>query len=113
VIAKAQAEAAEHARISEAERARAARWLWSQRRPIKGAIAERYLREVRGYAGPLPSTLGYLPPRDNYEPAMIGAFGVPSEPELLIAPCAASTSLDWPLTDRGKPALTATSLCAD
>ena len=81
VIAKAQAEAAEHARLSEAERVRAARWLWSQRRPIKGSIAEKYLREVRGYAGPLPATLGYLPPRDNYEPAMIGAFGVPSEPE--------------------------------
>src|SRR5262249_43736806 len=28
-----------------------ARWLWSQRRPIIGTAAERYLRETRGYSG--------------------------------------------------------------
>src|SRR5262249_9168070 len=43
-----------------------ATWLWSQRQPIPGTIAERYLREARHYAGPLPSTLAFLPARDQY-----------------------------------------------
>ena len=56
-----------------------ARWLWQQRRPIHGTPAERYLRETRGIAGRLPATLGFLPQRDGYPPAMIAAFGIAAE----------------------------------
>jgi putative DNA primase/helicase len=59
-----------------------AAWLWSQRRPIAGSIAEKYLREARGYSGALPSTLGFLPPsKPEHHPAMVAAFGMPDEPE--------------------------------
>lgn len=58
-----------------------ARWLWSQRQPIAGSVAETYLR-VRGYGGPLPPTLAFLPPRaDGQHPAMIAAFALTDEPE--------------------------------
>jgi hypothetical protein len=56
-------------------------WLWRQRKPIEGSIAERYLREARGYAGLIPTTLWYLPPRDSHPPSLIAAFGMASEPE--------------------------------
>jgi Toprim domain len=56
-----------------------ARWLWSHREPITGSIAERYLRECRGYTGALPGTLGFLLARDEHPPAMIGAFGAAIE----------------------------------
>jgi len=39
------------------------------------------LREVRGYRGPLPATLGYLPSRGEHSPAVIAAFGLAAEPE--------------------------------
>lgn len=58
-----------------------ARWLWSQRQPILRSIAERYLREPRGYLGPIPATLGYLPPRGERGPAMIAVCGLTTEPE--------------------------------
>jgi putative DNA primase/helicase len=61
---------------------RKARWLWSQRQPIGGTIAERYLREARGITCPLPATLGFLPPRKpEHHPAMIAAFALPDEIE--------------------------------
>jgi hypothetical protein len=61
------------------QREKAAR-LWSRRRPIPGTIAERYLRDARGYHSPIPPTLGYLPPaKPDHRPAMIAAFGVPEE----------------------------------
>jgi putative DNA primase/helicase len=41
----------------EQEQHRKAAWLWSQRRPVTGTIAEKYLRDRRGYRGPLPTTL--------------------------------------------------------
>ena len=66
-----------------------ARWLWSQRRPITGSIAETYLREVRGITCPLPPTLGFLPSRGpDRHPAMIASFGICEEPEpgVIIAP---------------------------
>ena len=37
-----------------------AAWLWAQRRPLEGSIGETYLRQARGYGGPLPATLGFL-----------------------------------------------------
>jgi hypothetical protein len=56
-------------------------WLWASREPLKGSIAETYLRECRGYRGALRSTLGFLPARDDYPPAMIAAFGMARETE--------------------------------
>jgi hypothetical protein len=57
-----------------------ARWLWRQRRPIAGTIAERYLREVRGITCALPATLGFLPARKSeHHPAMIAAFALADE----------------------------------
>ncbi len=79
-LVKAKAEAAEHDRIHKAERLSKARWLWSQRRPIIGSIAERYLRE-RKIGCPLPATLGFLPARGEYAPAMIAALGIAYELE--------------------------------
>jgi len=59
-----------------------ARWLWSQRQPIGGTIAERYVREARGITCPLPPTLGFLPPgKPEHHPAMIAAFALPHEVE--------------------------------
>jgi hypothetical protein len=63
------------------EQHRKARWLWSQRKPISGSIAEHYLREVRKITCPLPPTLGFLPARGEHPPAMIAAFALVDEPE--------------------------------
>lgn len=79
-LVRARAEAAKRERRASAERLSKARWLWSQRRPIAGSIAERYLR-VRSIAGPLPATLAFLAGRGEHAPAMIAAFGIPDEPE--------------------------------
>jgi len=55
-------------------------WLWSQREPIRGTVAEVYLRETRGIACPLPGTLAFLPPsKPEHHPAMIAAFGLGDE----------------------------------
>jgi hypothetical protein len=57
-------------------------WLWRQRRPIKDTCAELYLREVRGYAGAIPTTLAFLPPqKPEHHSAMIAAFDIPTECE--------------------------------
>jgi hypothetical protein len=80
-IAQARAEAAERNSAHKAKRQRLALWLWQRRRPIAGSIAETYLREARGYDGPLPATLGFLPPRGEHHPAMIAAFGFAVEVE--------------------------------
>ena len=58
---------------------RKARSLWSYRLPIIGSVAERYLRQCRGYTGEMPGTLGFLPARDEHPPAMIAAFGTAIE----------------------------------
>jgi hypothetical protein len=80
-LVKARTEAVERDRALRAERLSKARWLWSQRRPIAGSIAERYLREARGYGGLLPPTLGILLARGEHPPAMIAAFGLAHEVE--------------------------------
>jgi phage/plasmid primase-like uncharacterized protein len=64
----------------EGDQHRKAAWLWSQRKPIIGSIAELYLRS-RGITCVLPATLGFLPARGEYSPAMIAAFGLVAEPE--------------------------------
>jgi Toprim domain len=80
-LAAARQAAEEREREAVAERLSKARWLWSQHKPIKATIAETYLRTARGYRGPLPATLGFLPGRGGHGPAMIAAFGIPDEPE--------------------------------
>src|SRR5262245_18035473 len=76
---RAKAEAFE--REEAAKRLELARWLWSNSKPIGGTIAERYLRGPRGITGALPGTLRFLSARNGYPPALIGAFGLPVEPE--------------------------------
>lgn len=78
-VRRAQQEAADA--VERASRRAKASRLWRMRQPIAGTPAETYLRQARGYHGPLPATLGYLPARDDYSHAMIAAFGLSSEPE--------------------------------
>ena len=80
-LARARQEAGQRHREAAAERLRFALWLWPQRKPIAGTPAERYLRLARGYGGPLPATLGFLPQRGEHGPAMIAAFGLADEIE--------------------------------
>jgi hypothetical protein len=80
-LAKARAAAAERERQITKQRLDLARWLWRRRHPILGSIGELYLREARGYGGPLPAALGFLPSRGNHPPAMIAAFGLATQPE--------------------------------
>jgi hypothetical protein len=76
--AKAKAEGAERQRRQHEKAA----WLWSQRRPIEGTIAEMYLRQARAVTCPLPPTLAFLPPGGpGQHPAMIAAFALPGEIE--------------------------------
>jgi hypothetical protein len=88
-LAKARAEARQFAAKAAAARRGIAQWLWSRRLSIVGSPVERYLREVRAYRGPFPPTLGFLPARGGYAPAMIAAFGMPAEPQpgVLGVPC--------------------------
>jgi phage/plasmid primase-like uncharacterized protein len=75
--AKTQADADRQRRQHEK-----AAWLWSQRRPIEGTIAEVYLRQARAITCPLPPTLAFLPPRKpDHHPALIAAFSLPGEIE--------------------------------
>jgi hypothetical protein len=80
-LAKARREGAERDRALRADWLKIAVWLWSNRKPIAGSIAETYLRGARGYGGPLPATLGFLPARGKYPPAMIAVFGMAHEIE--------------------------------
>jgi len=59
-----------------------AKWLWSHGKPVQGSLAEIYLRQVRGYYGPLPPSLRFLEPlKPEHRPAMIAAFAVSDEVE--------------------------------
>jgi hypothetical protein len=78
---RVQTEIEQHARAAAADQLKKAVWLWRSRQPLRGTIAERYLRDARAYGGPLPPTLGFLQARGEYPPAMIAAFGIPDEPE--------------------------------
>ena len=65
-----------------ADNAATAAWLWGLREPIsEDCPAGLYLRCTRGYHGPIPATLGYLPANGKRPPAMIAAFGFCEEPE--------------------------------
>ena len=66
---------------SASDRFTVARSIAARRRPAKGTIVETYLRDVRGYSGSIPATIGFLPATGRYAPAMIALFGVAEEPE--------------------------------
>jgi hypothetical protein len=81
-VERIRREAAERAAAEDGEGARKAAYLWGLRQPISGSPADRYLRDVRGYHGPIPATLGFLRPRKSgHHPAMIAAFARVDEPE--------------------------------
>jgi hypothetical protein len=63
------------------ERLELARWLWRRSQPIAGTLGERYLREKRHITIPLPATLRFLPAAGKHPASLIGAFGLPEEPE--------------------------------
>jgi putative DNA primase/helicase len=65
----------------ERQQRQKAAWLWSQRKPILGSIAETYVRS-RGITCPLPETLAFLSAhKPEHHPAMIAAFALVDEPE--------------------------------
>jgi putative DNA primase/helicase len=67
---------------SDADKSDKARWLWRQRQPIvEGRPPWVYLRQVRGYLGPVPATLGLPTAKGGHPPSMIAAYGLASEPE--------------------------------
>jgi hypothetical protein len=80
-LAEIRRDTAERETAEQRARLRKALFLWSRRIPVENTAAERYLREARGYSGPIPSTLGYLPARGEHDHAMIAAFGIATEPE--------------------------------
>jgi hypothetical protein len=81
-LERARVEAANREAASKAKRRSTANYLWRQRQPITGTIAEKYLREVRRIPGRLPETVAFLPPtKPEYLPALIAAYGIPAEPE--------------------------------
>jgi Toprim domain len=74
-LAKARVEARRFGEAAAEERRGKARWLWKRRLPAAGTVVETYLRGARNYTGPLPPTIGFLPPHGELAPAMITAFG--------------------------------------
>jgi hypothetical protein len=78
-IERARAKAKERQRVEDGESVKKSRWLWSCRLPIEDTLAETYIRDCREYRGRLPPTLGFLPARGEYHPAMIAAFGMARE----------------------------------
>jgi hypothetical protein len=80
-LAEIRSDAAEREAAEQIDRQRKAQFLWSRRRPVAGTAGEVYLRQARGYRGPIPATIGYLPARSEHGHAMIAAFGIASEPE--------------------------------
>jgi Toprim domain len=81
VIEKVTAKARAIHHVEAAKSQKKVSWLWASRKPLKGSIAEIYLRECRGYRGRLPPTLGFLPATDVHPPSMIAAFGMARETE--------------------------------
>jgi hypothetical protein len=73
---KAQAEALHAQNVRE--RRSTARWLWGKGIPAAGTIVATYLG-TRALAA-IPPTIRFLPPRGEYHPAMISAFGMAIEP---------------------------------
>lgn len=61
-------------------RRRLANWLWGNAEPVRGTLAERYLR-ARGITCDPPGTLRFLPEHGRHPPALVAAFGIPNERE--------------------------------
>jgi hypothetical protein len=80
---------------SQIDNRKIAQWLWERRQPItQDCPAGLYLRQHRGYHGPIPLTLGYLPANGKHSAAMIAAFGFCDEPEPgMIRPPASVTAV--------------------
>jgi hypothetical protein len=79
--ATARYEAAEEEHAREvADRLRLARRLWTRSLPADGSLVETYLR-ARGYHGPIPATVRYLPRNGAHAPALIAAYGIATEIE--------------------------------
>jgi hypothetical protein len=85
-LAKARMEAEERERAHRMERLHKALKLWTGAVPADTVpadgdpVVETYLRS-RGYKGHLQDTLRFLPGHGDYPPAMIAAFGLPTEVE--------------------------------
>jgi hypothetical protein len=62
------------------ERLELARHLWGKSQPASDTAAEVYLH-FRGFHGPIPGTIRYLPSQPKHVHALIAAFGIPQEPE--------------------------------
>jgi hypothetical protein len=75
-VVEARAKHEEHA-ATQLQKALA---LWRAGVPAAGTIAALYLA-ARGYRDPIPATLRFLPPRGQYQPTMIAAFGLAHEVE--------------------------------
>jgi hypothetical protein len=67
--------------IPPPEKRALASWLWSCHEPVSESNAAGLYLRKRGYGGPFPATLGYLPANAEHPPAMIAAFGFCDEPE--------------------------------
>ncbi len=81
-LARLREAARRKAREDDAAAIRAARGLYWRSDPITpGTPAWRYLRDMRGYAGPIPATMRCLPATRQFPPALLVAAGVPNEPE--------------------------------
>lgn len=80
-IEQARATSEQQDRLEAEKKLRTVGGLWARRELIAGTIAETYLRKARGYAGPIPATLFYLPPCGDYPPSMLAPFGLATEPE--------------------------------
>jgi hypothetical protein len=77
----ARFEAAEEEYAREvAERLCKARGLWTRSLPAAGSIVQTYLG-ARGYHGPIPATIRYLPRNGARAPALIAAYGIATEVE--------------------------------
>ncbi len=73
-----RATSAKQHEIARVKRLGTAHWLWGQRRPPGRTVVETYLR-ARGYLGPIPRTIGFLPATKGYAPSMIAVYGVAHE----------------------------------
>lgn len=62
-------------RANAGPRTQLAQHLWRRALALHRTPVEAYLRDARGYRGPLPQTLRYLPPRGTHAHALVAAFG--------------------------------------
>ena len=80
-IAADNAKRDREAREYDERQRRKAAWLWRHHQDITDDCPVALYLRRRGYQGANPPTLGYLPPRDDFPPAMIACFGFAQEVE--------------------------------